>query len=97
MTRRHIQAGRTVRMTARSPAGVRTPASRVPEITAYFWGVKALSTALGEATSDYLVHTIDPVVVPLAGPAVEPEPGAGPLDRLRDHPPAGRLGRRPAG
>lgn len=35
-------------------------ARRVPEITAYFWIVKALSTALGESTSDYLVHTINP-------------------------------------
>ncbi len=54
-------------MNARSPAGVRTPALRVPEITAYFWVVKALSTALGESTSDYLVRTIDPVVAVLAG------------------------------
>ncbi len=37
-------------------------ALRVPEITAWFWIIKALSTALGESTSDYLVHAIDPVV-----------------------------------
>lgn len=37
-------------------------ALRVPEITAYFWIIKALSTALGESTSDYLVHAINPVV-----------------------------------
>jgi uncharacterized membrane-anchored protein len=36
-------------------------ALRVPEITAYFWIVKALTTALGESTSDYLVHAISPV------------------------------------
>jgi uncharacterized membrane-anchored protein len=35
---------------------------RVPEIAAAFWLLKGLSTALGEATSDYLVHAIDPVV-----------------------------------
>ena len=35
---------------------------RVPEITAYFWIVKGLSTALGEATSDYLVHAMAPVL-----------------------------------
>jgi uncharacterized membrane-anchored protein len=29
----------------------------VPEITAYFWIIKGLSTAMGEATSDYLVHS----------------------------------------
>lgn len=37
-------------------------ALRVPEITAYFWTIKALSTAMGESTSDYLVHAINPVV-----------------------------------
>jgi uncharacterized membrane-anchored protein len=36
-------------------------ALRVPEITVYFWVIKALSTALGEATSDYLVKTLNPV------------------------------------
>lgn len=33
---------------------------RVPEVTAAFWVIKALSTAMGEATSDYLVHAIVP-------------------------------------
>jgi uncharacterized membrane-anchored protein len=37
-------------------------ALRVPEITAYFWIIKALSTAMGESTSDYLVHAMNPVV-----------------------------------
>jgi uncharacterized membrane-anchored protein len=32
----------------------------VPAITPHFWAVKILTTAMGEATSDYLVHTIDP-------------------------------------
>lgn len=32
----------------------------MPAITFHFWAVKILSTAMGEATSDYLVHTIDP-------------------------------------
>lgn len=36
-------------------------ALRVPEITVYFWVIKALSTAMGEATSDYLVKTLHPV------------------------------------
>jgi len=35
---------------------------RVPEITAIFWIIKGLSTALGESTSDYLVHAVDPVL-----------------------------------
>ena len=33
---------------------------KVPEITFHFWAVKILGTAMGEAASDYLVHTIDP-------------------------------------
>jgi uncharacterized membrane-anchored protein len=33
---------------------------KVPEITAYFWIVKLLSTAMGESTSDYLVFQINP-------------------------------------
>src|SRR5487761_2703867 len=36
-------------------------ALRVPEITVYFWVAKALSTAMGESTSDYLVHKLHPV------------------------------------
>jgi uncharacterized membrane-anchored protein len=40
----------------------------VPEIDAYFWLIKLLTTAMGEVTSDYLVHQFDPVIaVPLAG------------------------------
>jgi uncharacterized membrane-anchored protein len=42
-------------------------ALRVPEITAYFWAIKALSTAMGESTSDYLVHAMDPVAAVLLG------------------------------
>lgn len=34
---------------------------RVPEITAYFWIIKALSTALGESTSDFLVRVLGPI------------------------------------
>jgi uncharacterized membrane-anchored protein len=37
-------------------------ALRVPEITVYFWVIKGLSTAMGESTSDYLVHVMAPVV-----------------------------------
>jgi uncharacterized membrane-anchored protein len=42
--------------------GARRPLSKVPEVTAYFWVIKVLTTFLGEATSDYLVHTINPYV-----------------------------------
>jgi uncharacterized membrane-anchored protein len=40
---------------------------RVPEITATFWFIKGLSTAMGEATSDFLVHAIAPVLAVLLG------------------------------
>lgn len=42
-------------------------ALRVPEITVLFWVVKLLSTAMGESTSDYLVHAISPVTAVLIG------------------------------
>lgn len=42
-------------------------ALRVPEIGVAFWVIKALSTALGEATSDYSVHAVDPVIAVLLG------------------------------
>lgn len=44
------------------PARSRAVLLRVPEVTAYFWIVKSLSTAMGEAVTDYLVNVIDPVV-----------------------------------
>jgi uncharacterized membrane-anchored protein len=40
--------------------GVLGAARKVPEVTLYFWIIKLLSTALGESTSDYLVHRYDP-------------------------------------
>ncbi|MGD0879488.1 MAG: hypothetical protein ABSA01_15260 [Anaerolineales bacterium] len=40
---------------------------KVPEITIYFWIIKLLTTALGESTSDYLVHQIDPVLAVVFG------------------------------
>lgn len=36
--------------------------SKVPEITVYFWIIKVLTTGMGEVTSDYLAHTINPVI-----------------------------------
>lgn len=35
---------------------------KVPAVTLYFWVAKILTTAMGEATSDYLVHTINPYI-----------------------------------
>jgi uncharacterized membrane-anchored protein len=50
-----------------SRALARPGALRVPQITVLFWVVKALSTALGESTSDYLVHAINPFVAVALG------------------------------
>jgi uncharacterized membrane-anchored protein len=35
---------------------------KVPQVTIGFWAVKVLTTAMGEATSDYSVHQVDPVI-----------------------------------
>jgi uncharacterized membrane-anchored protein len=40
---------------------------RVPEVTVAFWVAKGLSTALGESTSDYLVHAFNPYLAVGAG------------------------------
>jgi uncharacterized membrane-anchored protein len=52
--------GRLGRLTARG-------ALRVPEITVFFWVIKALSTAMGESTSDYLVHAMAPELAVVLG------------------------------
>lgn len=45
--------------------------ARVPELTALFWVLKILTTGMGETASDYLAHTIGPVVaVCLSGVAL---------------------------
>ncbi len=40
---------------------------KVPQLTIYFWIVKVLTTGMGEATSDYLVHRINPYVAVAIG------------------------------
>lgn len=45
----------------------RVVALRVPRITIASWVIKALSTALGESTSDYKVKVIDPVLAVAIG------------------------------
>ena len=52
---------------ARPSPAVARGALRVPEITVYFWVIKGMSTALGESTSDYLVHKIHPVTAVALG------------------------------
>jgi uncharacterized membrane-anchored protein len=47
-----------------------TPAAtKVPEISLLFWVIKLLTTAMGEATSDFLVFQIDPVIAVILGAA----------------------------
>ena len=41
--------------------------SKVPEVTAAFWVIKALTTAMGESASDYLVHALPPVLAVALG------------------------------
>jgi uncharacterized membrane-anchored protein len=45
----------------------RHPFSKVPEVTAFFWIVKALTTAMGESTSDFLVHAMIPQAAVVLG------------------------------
>jgi len=40
---------------------------KVPEVTIFFWIVKVLTTGMGETTSDYLVHRLDPVIAVALG------------------------------
>lgn len=59
-------------MTARAHSGLRhwltsSGPLRVPEITVFFWVIKGLSTAFGEATSDYSVHAIAPQAAVVLG------------------------------
>jgi uncharacterized membrane-anchored protein len=41
--------------------------SKVPEVTAIFWVVKALTTGMGESTSDFLVHGLVPEIAVVLG------------------------------
>jgi len=41
--------------------------SKVAKVTVLFWVIKILSTATGEATSDYLVHKFNPYAVVFGG------------------------------
>ncbi len=50
--------------------GQANPLSKVPQITALFWVVKILTTGMGETTSDFLVHQMDPPVAVAFGFAI---------------------------
>ena len=47
----------------RTPAALKVPA----RIAAVFWIVKLLTTAFGESTSDYLVHSVNPYLAVVGG------------------------------
>ncbi|MCR6494455.1 hypothetical protein [Cellulomonas sp. P24] len=51
--------------TLRLAPSTSSSAVRVAEVTAAFWVIKGLSTALGESTSDYLVFAVNPVIAVL--------------------------------
>jgi len=40
---------------------------KVPEVIVLFWIIKLLTTAMGETTSDYLVHQLDPIIAVALG------------------------------
>ncbi len=42
--------------------GAQHALSKVPEVTALFWITKVLTTGMGETTSDYLAHVLDPMI-----------------------------------
>ncbi len=48
-------------------ADTRSGLSKVPRVTLYFWVIKILTTAMGEATSDYLVHRFNPYLAVIGG------------------------------
>jgi uncharacterized membrane-anchored protein len=48
----------------------RALASKVPQIALLFWVVKLLTTAMGESTSDWLVHRFNPYLAVIGGFAV---------------------------
>ena len=48
---------------ARMPQGM----CKVPEVTAFFWIVTALTTAFGESASDFRVHALPPIGAVLLG------------------------------
>ncbi|MFP3462046.1 hypothetical protein R5O87_14460 [Arthrobacter globiformis] len=70
-------ATRTVATSVEPEAGHWAPGrpalSKVPEIAAWFWVVKVLTTGMGETASDFLLHQLEPEVAlaaaePLAAP-----------------------------
>src|SRR5690349_22986838 len=40
---------------------------KVPEVIFLFWIIKLLTTAMGESTSDFMVHHLDPIFAVIIG------------------------------
>lgn len=56
---------------ARPPRRIPYAASKVPEVTVYFWIIKVLTTGMGETASDFLAHLFGPIpAVGLGGVAL---------------------------
>ncbi len=55
---------------ARASAGGRYVASKVPRITALFWLIKILTTAMGEAAADFLAFRYGPIPTGIIGTVV---------------------------
>lgn len=52
----------TDHLTHNRPVGhIRHAASKVPEVTVYFWIIKVLTTGMGETASDFLAHLVGPI------------------------------------
>jgi uncharacterized membrane-anchored protein len=60
-------AGSAGRVRGPWPERTRHRYSKVPEVTAFFWIVKALTTGMGESTSDFLVHHLVPEIAVVLG------------------------------
>lgn len=67
MSARGDRAPGGVRTFARRRVGGRGPVKVPARITAYFWLLKLLTTAMGEATSDFLAHRLGAVVAGAIG------------------------------
>jgi uncharacterized membrane-anchored protein len=62
-----LTPGRSDRLTRRRAGTAAAAIAKVPEIVVLFWVIKILTTAMGEATSDYLVHRFNPYLAVIGG------------------------------
>ncbi|MGW1745178.1 COG4705 family protein [Streptomyces sp. NPDC002092] len=63
MTTDHLTSDRPVQPSrhGQHTGRVRHAASKVPEVTVYFWIIKVLTTGMGETASDWLAHVLGPI------------------------------------